>query len=108
MKATRKTIPNLIEKREFFTNTSGTMKAGRPTALLIRDTLTLNLLDDIEKSRLRIDWEQNGIAYMVMSYDIPIAWETKTGEVYKVGQELSQTSERHKGLLYLFHKRDTR
>lgn len=105
MKATRKTIPTLIEKREFFTNTSGTMKAGRPTGPIIRDILSKDLLDDDEKSRLQIDYEQNGIAYMVMSYETPIAWETKNGFVYKISQTLSQTSEKHKGLLYLFHQR---
>lgn len=109
MKATRKTIPTLIEKRERFENGSGTLR-GFPTARpQVKAILSNpeNQLDHTEKSRMQIDAGRNydGIVYVIMSYDTPIAWETRSGEVYKVEQKFSQTTSQHMGLLYLFHKR---
>lgn len=109
--ATQKTIPSLIEKREEFQNTTGTMRALKfvnqnPDALIEKFLSDdANQMSEIEKSRLRIDADTAGISYVILSYDTPIAWENGKGEVYKVGQTLTQTSENHKGLLYLFHKR---
>lgn len=110
MKATRRTIPKLIEKRTEFSNDSGTVRGIKPTpplmvALLTRET---NQLNEDEKSRLRIDAGPtfNGIAYLVMSYETPIAWETKTGLIYKVQQKFSQTTSKHQGMLYLFYPQD--
>lgn len=109
MKATRKTIPTLVEKRERFENGSGTMRGLIPTRPLMQSIISNpeNQLDDTEKSRLRIDAGPNfdGIVYVIMSYHTPIAWETRKGEVYKVTQKFSQTTSKHTGLLYLFHKR---
>lgn len=108
MKATRKTIPTLIDKREEFSNDSGTLRAIKnPTAeqvsaFVARDSASQ--LNEYEKARLRVDANQNGIAYLVVSYDTPIAWETKKGHVYKVEQTFSQTTSKHQGLLYLFHR----
>lgn len=110
MKATRKTIPTLIEQREEFTNTSGTVKGVKPTSPLIRAILSKDSqsqLDDTERSRLMIDAGPacDRIAYLIMSYNTPIAWETKSGHTYKVEQKFSQTTSQHMGLLYLFHER---
>jgi len=100
MKATRHTIPSLIEKREPFSNTSGTVVAVKNPK-----TFPVGQLNEDEKSRLRIDARENGIAYIVFSYGTPIAWETKNGHVYKVQQRFTQTTSKHQGLLYLFHER---
>lgn len=108
MKATRKTIPNLIEKREVFTNDSSTLTTwSHPGKGMVRmlSGHQNNQMDDGEKARLKIDNETDGIAYLIISYNTPIAWETESGWVYKVSQTLSQTSEQHMGLLFLFHKR---
>ena len=101
MTVNRKTIPGLIEKREAFTNASGTLRATKNPQPVVRQFS----LNDEEFSRLRIDQDQSGISYMVYSYDTPIAWETKTGHIYKVQQTFSQTTSKHQGLLYLFHER---
>lgn len=107
MKATRKTIPNLIEKREEFSNTSGTLKAVKPSRPGIFDIYNSddNQLNETEKSRMRIDAgrEWGGIVYIILSYGIPIAWETRRGHVYKVAQTFTQTTGVHQGMLYLFH-----
>lgn len=105
MKATRKTIPTLIQKRESFENGSGTMRGQKwplrseIQALLSRDTTSQ--LNEEEKTRLRIDFEQNVIQYIVLSYDTPIAWVTEDGWTYRVQQKFSQTTSKHQGLLYL-------
>jgi len=99
MKATRKTIPSLIEDRKPFTNDSGTLRGVKNP----EPSIDRGKLDDHEKGRLLVDFKRGKIVYMVISYDTPIAWETHDGWVYKVQQELTQTSEQHKGLLYLFH-----
>lgn len=107
MKATRKTIPTLIEQRQEFSNTSGTMYAvsnpGKETvsAFLSRDSD----MDEDEKSRLRIDFDTAGIRYLIVSYQTPLAWENGHGLIYKVQQELTQTSGNHMDLLTLFTER---
>lgn len=110
MKATRKTIPTLIEKRETFSNTGGTVRGIKsPTPTFIDSILsekTKSQLSEDEKSRLRIDWDTSGIKYIVMSYDTPIAWENEYGFIHKVSQKFSMTTSHHQGLLYLLH-RDT-
>jgi len=100
MTVNRKTIPGLIEKREAFTNASGTLRGVvQPSAV------GYGVLNDDERARLKIDQDTAGIAYVVYSYRTPIAWETKTGHVYKVQQMFTQTTSKHQGLLYLFHQR---
>lgn len=104
MVVNRETIPGLIEDRQEFINASGTMRSViEPGNFLMQSILAHSYLDRAENDRLRIDYDTVGLAYLILSYETPIAWETKTGEVYKVVQELSQTTERHKGMLYLFH-----
>jgi len=107
VKATRKTIPTLVEQREPFSNDSHTLRGmvnpsgSQMSSFLSKDTTSQ--LNEDEKSRLRIDTDTEGIAYLVVSYETPIAWETKKGHIYKVSQKFSQTTSQHKGLLYLFH-----
>lgn len=110
MKATRKTIPTLIEGRAEFSNASGTVRAIKPSRPDIADIYNSddNQLNEIEKSRMRIDagTEWGGIVYIILSYGTPIAWETRKGLVYKVQQTLTQTTSKHQGMLYLFHPKE--
>lgn len=101
MKATRRTIPGLIAKREPFQNDSGTLRAEKNPV-----TVRFTKLNDLEKSRLRIDADTQGIAYIVYSYDTPIAWETKSGWVYKVEQTFTQTTSKHQAMLVEFRKQE--
>ena len=41
-----------------------------------------------------------GFRYVVTSYDTPIAWVTKDGEVYKVTRKFSATTSKHQGTLW--------
>lgn len=58
-------------------------------------------LSDHEFSILRADAEEFNIAYVVYSYNTPIAWVRKDGSVYRVEQRFSTTTSRHQGTLYL-------
>lgn len=102
MKATRKTIPTLAAKREPFTNGSGTLRAVKnPNRELIQSLLPS--LPKSEATTLEVHFELNGITYIVLSYESPIAWEVKTGYVYKTKPHtLSQTSRSHLALLDMF------
>ena len=95
-RATRETIPGLVERREVFENSSGTMRAVQNPK-----TYTVGQLNREEQDKLRIDFERNGVSYLIYSFETPIAWETKNGWIYKVQQELTQTSQRHFDMLYL-------
>ena len=110
MTVNRKTIPTLIEKREAFSNSGGTVRAMvNPYAGLVSDIadgFTDSQLNESESSRLRIDNDTVGIAYLIMSYNTPIAWETRQGHVYKVQQTFTQTTSKHQGLLYRFHEKE--
>ena len=95
MKANRHTIPSIVENLEGFVNGSRTLKGIKnPSAI---STAGLN---KAEKDRLRIDSETAGIQYVILSYDIPVLWVTKSGWTHRVRQEFTQTTERHIGLLY--------
>lgn len=95
-KATRKNIPTLIAERKPFTNESGTLRG------IVNPTdIPKGMLQENERGYLRIDMDTQGIAYVVMSYDTPIAWVTKTGWTHKVVQDFTQTTRQHQELLHL-------
>lgn len=95
-RANRRTAPGLIRDHAEFVNSSKTLRGEcNPTVI------SAGRLDDVESSRLRIDMEQNGIEYVVISFDTPIAWVTKNGWTYKVSETFTQTTSNHQGLLYM-------
>ena len=95
MKATRRTIPDLAGSLSEFENSSGTLRGIKnPQAIPKGD------LPEAEIQRLRVDSEQAGIQYVIVSYQTPILWVTKTGWVHRVRHTLSQTTSKHMGLLY--------
>lgn len=102
MKATRKNIPTLIQRREPFANGSDTLKGiVRPTKQSIRRLIIAGKLTEHEATTLQADTE-DGISYLIVSYETPIGWETDTGKVHIVRQALTQTSDRHRDMLSLF------
>lgn len=98
----RRTIPAAVEKRESFKNSNETLRGIKnPDVWQAR----VGKLDDEEVIKYSAAIGK-GITYLVLSYETPIAWETKDGEVYKVEQSFSVTTTKHMGLLYLFKKKD--
>ena len=58
-------------------------------------------LNDEEFAVLWKDAAEFDLAYVVYSYQTPIAWVRKDGSVYRVQQRFSTTTSRHQGVLYL-------
>lgn len=108
-KATRKTIPSLIEQRVAFTNSSGTLRGIKhPSRQITRRFVASNVLGDLSLT-LQAHSEINRIVYLIVSYETPIAWEIATGYVFKVDPAgLSQTSQKHAELLRDFHGKEAR
>jgi hypothetical protein len=78
-----------------FRNRTGTLVGVTNPATILRGSL-----DERETSRLRIDIDNSGIRYVVLSFGTPIAWRTRIGEwTYVVKQYLGPASEQHKTLL---------
>lgn len=50
--------------------------------------------------RKRWEADEDRIAYVVWSYDTPIAWVTMYGDVVKVAHKWSVTTTKHQGMLY--------
>ena len=99
-KATRKTIPGLVGLRRPFSNTSGTLRGiVDPDSSVISQAILLGEMAEDQAQILQAD-SQHGISYLVMSYQMPIAWEVE-GVFRIIEQSLTQTSERHRELLYL-------
>ena len=95
----RHPIPDLARDLKPFTNTSGTLRAvEHPSIEAIK--VYRHFLNYDESSRLWIDSIESGIRYIVLSYNVPILWITESGWIYRTDRDLSQTSEKHLGLLY--------
>jgi hypothetical protein len=92
----RRQIPEAVRNREAFTNSTGSLRGMTGNGLGQHLTGYLN---DEERKRFLSD-AFHGITYLVVSYDTPIAWECKPGDVYKVSQKFSVTTSHHMGLLY--------
>lgn len=60
----------------------------------------LGALNSEESNRFMVDFLA-GIAYVVWSYETPIAWVLTDGTVYRVAQKFSTTTSRHQGTLYM-------
>lgn len=74
-------------------------RAGTLVGIARPDRIQRGKLDEREIARLRVDIDQNGIRYVVLSYDTPILWITNDMWVYKVEQYLGEATELHKKLL---------
>lgn len=87
-----------LANREPFT-TYGSLSATRHTGEDLRPHLPWG-------NRLPADWRQrwdrdaDRIAYVVWSYDTPIAWVTMYDDVVKVDHKWSVTTSKHQGMLY--------
>lgn len=92
------------QAREALTNrapftTYGALSATRHGAGDFRPHLPAN-------NRLPHEWRKrweadvDRIAYVVWSYDTPIAWVTMYGDVVKVAHKWSATTTQHQGMLY--------
>lgn len=99
MKATQKTIPELARDLKAFRNTSATLRAVENPDDVSISFYRLELSLE-ESHRLGIDFDTSGIRYIVLSYNAPILWVTNSGWTYRTERRLSQTSEKHLGLLY--------
>lgn len=96
MRVNQKTIPSLVSGLVEFQNSSKTLKAEKNPTFI-----PTGRLDEDERTKLRIDSEQSGIQYVILSYNTPICWVTKSGWVYKVNQTFTQTTAKHTALLYM-------
>lgn len=54
-------------------------------------------LNHVERERLTEDRDKHGELFIVYSYETPIAWATRKGEVYRVSQRFSVTTSKHMG-----------
>ena len=99
MKATRETIPTLVRNREQFVNGSGTLRGMKnPLPTTVRRYVLMGGLDEDEAQTLQAHSDE-GLTYLVVSFKMPIAWETESGIVHIVEQPLTQTSSRHRELV---------
>lgn len=96
--ANRRQIPGLIEKRENF---EGNSLSGEKNP---KPYMLCGQLNEDEREKFYAA-QKEGITYVVVSYQTPIAWETASG-VYKVSQRFSPTTTKHMGLLYLFDTKE--
>ena len=73
-----------------------------------RDTVSLWDLGELPRGENGIDWTSAfmmdhlaGIAYVVWSYQTPIAWVRKDGKITRPNVRYSRTTSKHQGTLYL-------
>lgn len=101
--ATSSEIPQLIADREEFTNSGGTLRGIKNP-----DVLTgAGILEDNERHKFLRSIHNIGITYLVLSYETPIAWETKDGHRYKTTQHFTTTTSKHMSLLSEFESTST-
>lgn len=94
-RVTLKQVPECVERREEFVSTSNTLRGIQNP-----DVLTAcGELDDTERPRFLISLNNIGIAYVIVSYNTPIAWVRNDGLVQHVHQKLSRYPEQHKSLV---------
>jgi hypothetical protein len=90
----RRQMRAAIDAREDCINSTGSMR-GR----IAPRTAERGQLNDAEWSRLLNDLTA-GVAYIVYSYETPIAWVTDDGFKYRVQQRFSKTTSCHMGMTW--------
>ena len=85
-----------IAAHEDFTNSGGSMRGVTKPITIGRGEL-----NDAEYETLCSHIDTFGIAYVVYSYETPIAWILNDGSKYRVEQWFSRTTSKHMGLTWV-------
>lgn len=78
--------------------TSGSLRGEKWDRSMV-ERRDLGALNTEEGNRFMVDFLA-GIAYVVWSYETPIAWVRQDGVVYRVAQRFSVTTSKHQGMMY--------